>query len=54
MLRYSFSLMEEADCIEAAVNKVLDKGYRTADLAMGQDIPTLSCTEITEKILEEI
>ncbi len=54
MLRYSFSLMEEADCIEEAVNKVLDKGYRTADLAMGKDIPTLSCTEITEKILEEI
>ncbi|MBO5852955.1 MAG: 3-isopropylmalate dehydrogenase [Clostridia bacterium] len=54
MLRYSFSLMEEADCIEAAVNNVLDKGYRTADLAMGKDIPTLSCTEITDKILEEI
>lgn len=54
MLRYSFSLMEEADCIEEAVNKVLDKGYRTADLAMGKDIPTLSCTEITEKILAEI
>ena len=54
MLRYSFSLMDEADCIENAVNKVLDKGYRTADLAMGKDIPTLSCTEITEKILEEI
>ncbi len=54
MLRYSFSLMEEADCIENAVNKVLDKGYRTADLAMGKDIPTLSCTEITDKILAEI
>ncbi len=54
MLRYSFDLSDEADCIEEAVNKVLDKGYRTADLAMGKDIPTLSCTEITEKILEEI
>ncbi len=54
MLRYSFSLMDEADCIENAVNKVLDKGYRTADLAMGKDIATLSCTEITDKILAEI
>lgn len=54
MLRYSFSLMDEADCIEDAVNKVLDKGYRTADLAMGKDIATLSCTEITDKILAEI
>ena len=54
MLRYSFSLAQEADCIENAVNSVLNKGYRTADLAMGKDIPTLTCTEITEKILAEI
>lgn len=54
MLRYSFSLADEADCIENAVDRVLAKGYRTADLAMGKDIPTLSCTEMTEKILEEI
>lgn len=54
MLRYSFSLADEADCIENAVDHVLAKGYRTADLAMGKDIPTLSCTEMTEKILEEI
>ncbi len=31
MLRYSFGLTEEADAIENAVNKVLDKGLRTAD-----------------------
>ena len=31
MLRYSFGMAEEADAIENAVNKVLDKGLRTAD-----------------------
>ncbi len=33
MLRYTFGLNEEATRIEKAVIKVLDQGYRTADLA---------------------
>ncbi|MFC1967259.1 3-isopropylmalate dehydrogenase [Chloroflexota bacterium] len=32
MLRYSFNLTEEADAVEAAVEKVLEKGYRTYDI----------------------
>lgn len=32
MLRYSFDLNEEADAVEAAVDKVLDAGYRTGDI----------------------
>lgn len=32
MLRYSFDMMDEADAIESAVNKVLDAGYRTPDI----------------------
>jgi len=32
MLRYSFGLQAEADCIEKAVSTVLDNGYRTADI----------------------
>ena len=32
MLRYSFNMPAEADAIEAAVNKALDDGYRTADI----------------------
>ncbi len=54
MLRYSFNLSEEADCIERAVDKVLEKGYRTADLCGDSGVTPLSCTEITEKILEEL
>lgn len=32
MLRMSFGLIKEADAIEAAVDKVLSEGYRTADI----------------------
>lgn len=32
MLRYSFDLDKEADAVEAAVAKVLDKGFRTIDI----------------------
>ena len=33
MLRYTLGLMEEADAIEAAVEKVLNDGHRTPDIA---------------------
>ena len=32
MLRYSFNMKEEADAIEAAVNRALDDGFRTPDI----------------------
>lgn len=54
MLRYSFDLAEEAKCIEDAVDRVLEKGYRTADLLGKSSDTPLTCTEITEKILEEL
>ena len=33
MLRFSFDMPEEADCIENAVSAVLDAGWRTGDIA---------------------
>ena len=52
MLRYSFGLPDEADAIENAVDRVLEAGCRTADL-MGTDKGTpLTCTEMTNKIIE--
>lgn len=54
MLRYSFGLNEEAECIEKAVDSVLEKGYRTADIAGDNAENIVSCTEMTEKILAEI
>ena len=52
MLLYSFNLKEEADNIVNAVDKVLNAGYRTADLSHGKD--HLSTVEITDKIIENL
>mgnify|MGYP001000588047 FL=1 len=53
MLRYSFDMPVEADEIEAAVNAVLDAGYRTADM-MADGCTKVGCTEMGNKILEHI
>ena len=53
MLRYSFDLSEEADDIEAAVDRFLNEGYRTADIAKKGET-SLTTTECTAKILEFI
>ena len=53
MLRYSFDLAAEADCIEAAVNAVLDKGLRTADM-MSEGCPLVGCKAMGDAILAEI
>ena len=52
MLRYSFDLGAEADAIEAAVDRVLNQGLRTADLGGGE--ASLGCTEMTDAILKEL
>jgi 3-isopropylmalate dehydrogenase len=54
MLRYSFGLSAEADAIEAAVDKVLNEGCRTADLIGTSNGTPLSCTEMTDAILKVI
>ncbi len=48
MLRYSFNLEEAADCIEEAVRKTLQNGYRTKDLipAEAGDLKCCSCSEM--------
>ena len=53
MLRYSFSMPAEADAIEAAVNAVLDAGFRTADM-MADGCTKVGCTAITDEILKRI
>lgn len=52
MLLYSFNLKAEADNIVNAVDKVLNAGFRTADLAHGKEY--LSTVEITDKIIENL
>ena len=53
MLRYSFGMAEEADAIENAVSRVLDKGLRTAD-NMSDGCTCLGCTAMGDAILAEL
>ena len=54
LLRYSFGLSAEADAIEGAVDRVLRDGWRTGDILGGKPGKALSCTEMTEKVLEAL
>ncbi len=49
MLRYSFDMPIEADAIEAAVNRALDEGYRTADIYK-EGTKKTSCSEMGDII----
>ena len=53
MLRYSFDMAAEADCIEASVSRVLDAGFRTGDIRSPGDT-LVGCREMGEKILQYI
>ena len=53
MLRYSFGLGAEADCVEKAVDKALNDGCRTADIA-GPGDEALSCGQMVRAILDRI
>ena len=54
MLRYTFGLMDEAADIEAAVQKVLADGYRTADIAKDEEavIGTKRCGDLIVQAIE--
>ncbi len=54
MLRNSFSLSEEALCIETAVGSTLNKGLRTADLTGPHSASAVSTAEMTQTILDYI
>lgn len=55
MLRYSFGLLDEAKCIEDAVSEVLNRGYRTSDIAKkGENVlGTKEMTEIIKKYVQQ-
>ena len=53
MLRFSFDMGAEADCIEAAVSAVLSAGYRTGDIADG-DCARVGCREMGRLIIENL
>jgi len=51
MLRYTFGLSAEADAIEAAVQRVLQKGYRTPDIYRGEPTLTLVGTKEVGRLI---
>lgn len=53
MLRDSFDLLDEAECIENAVAEVLNSGYRTVDI-MSDGGKLLGTREMGEKIVETL
>lgn len=53
MLRYSFDMDDAANDIESAISKVLDKGYRTADI-MQDGMNKVGCEKIGDLIASEI
>jgi 3-isopropylmalate dehydrogenase len=53
MLRYSFDLADDADLLERAVNSVLDKGLRTADIMQdGKEL--LSTADMGQAVVDEM
>lgn len=46
MLRFSFDMAREADCIENAVSAVLDAGYRTGDILPSNPVEAAACKKV--------
>jgi 3-isopropylmalate dehydrogenase len=53
LLRYSLKLNAEAEAIERAVDRTLEKGFRTADLLTAGE-RAVSTREMTEQVLHEL
>ena len=53
MLRHSFDQGAAADCIEQAVERVLETGCRTLDIAEGE-AAVVGCKEMGERVRQEI
>ncbi len=59
MLRYSFDMPHEADAVENAVSRVLDMGYRTADILpsdhnKAQGCRRIGCSEMGRLIVQSL
>ena len=53
MFRYSFGYAKEADALEMAIENVLNKGLRTADIARAGE-NKISCSQMGDEILSEL
>jgi 3-isopropylmalate dehydrogenase len=52
-LRYSFDMGKEADMVEGAIAKVLEKGFRTGDI-MQEGMRKISTREMGEAVIGEM
>ena len=53
MLRYSFDMIEDADMLDAAVQAVLAKGLRTADI-MTDGMTQVSTSGMGDALIDEL
>ena len=53
MLRYSFDMAAEADCVESAVSAVLEAGYRTGDI-FSPGCTQVGCREMGRLVTEHL
>ncbi len=53
MLRFSFDMDQEADCIEASVKRVLQENYRTCDI-MDEGMTLVGCSEMGDLIAKTV
>jgi 3-isopropylmalate dehydrogenase len=54
MLRHSLDMEEAAATVESAMDRVLERGFRTRDLLAGPDENEVGTAEMTQAILDEI
>jgi 3-isopropylmalate dehydrogenase len=54
LLRHSAKLEQDAQAVETSVRKVLEEGYRTADLARGESKMTISTQEMGSRVHEAL
>lgn len=55
MLRYSFDMPAEANCVEKAVDTVLNLGYRTADIMThNEGFVSVGCSKMGSLIAENL
>ena len=53
MLKYSFDMQEDSQLVEKAVQNILLKGFRTADIKEGA-VKTVSTKEMGDAVIEEL
>jgi len=53
MLRHAFDMAEEADCVEQAVEKTLEQGFRTGDI-MQEGANLVGCKAMGDAVLANI